>query len=798
MFKSHLKIAWRNLLKDRQFTILNLLGLSTGLACALLIWIWVKDEQSIDKFNEKDSRLFQVIKTSPNSDGTIETHETTPGLLAQLMAAEIPEVEHAVSVINDETGILSAGNKHIKVKPRFAGKDFFNVFSYRILHGDKNKALYNRHEVYMSDKLALKLFNTTENIIGKTVIWDQADTLDGAYVVGGVFEAPPENATAQFDVVFSYELYFDTFRDMYALNAWYGNSPDTYLVLKKGTDVKKFNEKIRDFCKKKLVAAHGDKNLKWEGIIFLQRYSDKYLYNRYENGVQSGGRIEYVKLFSIIAVFILIIACINFMNLATAKAAGRIKEVGIKKVVGAGRRSLVLQYMGESMLMTFLSLGLAILLVSLALPAFREITGKTLPFNFNTDLILSALVITIFTGFIAGSYPALYLSGFKPVKALKGKLQLSSGRSAIRKGLVVVQFVISAVLIVSVLVVYKQMKLIQTQNLGYDKDNIIRFANEGKIRQNPGAFLSEVRSIPGVVSASSADGDLVGNHSGGGGISWPGKLPNQGVEFSGLDVDYDLMETLGLKMTEGRMFSKEFGTETDKVVFNETAIAAMGLKDPVGQTVNMWGRKKQIIGVVRDFHFESVYNKVTPFFFRFSQDNINMYVKIRAGEEKETIERLEKFYKTYNLGLPFEYKFLDQEYQKLYVSEQRVSVLSRYFAGLAIIISCLGLFGLAAFTAQRRQKEIGIRKVIGASVSTIAFMLSKDFIKLVLISMLIAFPLAWWMLDQWLDNFAYRTQIGAEVFLIAGVSTFIITIFTVSFQAIKAAVTNPVVAIKSE
>ena len=445
------------------------------------------------------------------------------------------------------------------------------------------------------------------------------------------------------------------------------------------------------------------------------------------------------------------------MNLSTAKASKRVKGSGNKKVIGASRRSLILQYMGESMLMAFLSLVIASLLVALLLPAFKEITGKEISLQFSSGLVFSIIGITLVTGLIAGSYPAIYLSGFKPAMVLKGKLNTSAGESWIRQGLVVFQFSISVILIVSVMVVYKQMKLIQTTNLGYNKDNIIRFSNEGRLRENLSGFISEIKNIPGVVNASGADGDLLGNagHSGSG-INWEGKNPNVGIEYYGVDVNYDFIETMGLKMAQGRAFSKNFGSDSSKVIFNESAIAAMGLKNPIGKTVSLWGQKKEIIGIVKDYHFESLYKKIGPAFLTYSQNNSNLLVKIKAGAERETIPQIEQFYKKYNPGLTFDYKFLDDDYQALYSSEQRVAVLSRYFAGIAIIISCLGLFGLAAFTAQKRQKEIGIRKVVGASVSNIATMLSKDFLKLVLIALSIAIPLSWWAANQWLQSFAYR------------------------------------------
>ena len=798
MFKNHFKIAWRNLVKDRQFSLLNLIGLATGLACALFIFMWVNDERSVDKFNEKDSQLYQVMKTAPGADGSIGTYASTPALLEKTMVADMPEIEHAVAIFKKDDGIVSVGNRYFKATPKYVDTSFFNVFSYPLLRGDKRKVLSNKYGVLLSGRLAMKLFNTIDNIIGKTITWDHGDELNGPFVVAGVFEAPPANASSQFDMLFSYEYYYNIYKNKYGLATWGSNSAETFVILKKGVDPAKFNEKIIEYSRMKYKAMHGTTGLEWEGKIFLQRYSDRYLYNHFDNGVLTGGRIQYVNLFTIIAIFILAIACINFMNLSTAKASKRMKEVGIRKVVGARRGTLVLQYMSESILMALLSLVIAMVLVLIFLSPFRAITGKQLSLHFDTAFILTVLGITLLTGLIAGSYPALYLSGFKPVLVLKGKLNTSAGESWVRKGLVVFQFTISAILIIAVFVVYKQMELIQTKNLGYNKDNIIRFSNEGKLRQNQAAFFAEVKKIPGVIEATGMGGNLVGDHGGGGGISWPGKKPDAGIEFSGLSGDFGLIEMLGLRIAQGRSFSRQFGADSSAVIFNETAIAAMGLKDPVGKTVKLWGEPRTIVGIVKDFHFESLYQNVTPMFLKYLPQNDNILVKIKVGTEKETLARLDNFYKQYNMGLPFEYKFLDDDYQALYASEQRVSILSRYFAGIAIIICCLGLFGLAAFTAQKRHKEIGIRKVIGASVSSVAVMLSKDFLKLVIIAVLIAFPLAWWAMHGWLQSFAYRVDIGAGIFLAAGGSIILITICTISFQAIKAAVANPVRALRSE
>ncbi|MES1217171.1 MAG: ABC transporter permease, partial [Bacteroidota bacterium] len=655
MFKNNLKIAWRNLLKDRQFTFLNVIGLSTGLACAFLIYLWVNDELHIDTYNENDSQLYQVIKTAPNSDGTIFTFPYTQGKLAEMMASELPEVEHAVAVRQQDMGIISIDDKHLKAKSAFVDKDFLNIFSYKIIEGNRSTVMSDKYGVLLSDKLALKLFNTTKGIIGKTFYWNRGE-FNGQYSISGVFASPPANATDQFDMLFTYDLYAT--REAEDIAFWGSNGVSTYLMLKKGTDINQFNKKIKDFTKEKIKALYkGSDLIKYEGDIFVQRYSERYLHNHYDNGKIAGGRIEYVKLFSIIAIFILVIACINFMNLSTSKASRRMKEVGIKKVVGASRRSLVFQYMSESLLMAFLSLLIAVALVSLSLPAFKEITGKEIELNFNLNIILSILSITLITGLIAGSYPALYLSGFKPVSVLKGKLNTSAGESWIRKGLVVFQFSISVILIVSVIVVYRQMKLIQTTNLGYNKDNILRFSNEGQIKKNIAPLLTAIKNIPGIVNVSDVNGDFFGNagHSGGG-ISWDGKDPNLGIEYYGVEADYNFIETMGLQMTEGRPFSQSFGSDSNSVIFNETSIKAMGIKNPVGKEVSLWGKKKQIVGVVKDYHFESLYKKVGPGFIVFSQNNENTIVKIKAGVEQAVIPQLEKVYKEYNQGLSFDYK----------------------------------------------------------------------------------------------------------------------------------------------
>lgn len=803
MIRNYFKTAWRNIIKNKTFTLINLAGLSTGLTCVLLIFLWVNDELHVDKFNDNDIRLYEVLKKIADETGTIHVFDNTQGLLANAMVEDLPEVEYAVQVKKDiQNGIISSGNNRLKVSHQFAGKDFFKIFSYMLIEGSEEE-VSGVTDVFLSEKLALKLFNKTD-VIGKTVDWDYENGVDfsGLLTVAGVYENPPSNATDQFDMLVPFDLYAKKQAGgMGDVTFWGSNMVNTYILLKESANISDFSKKIKDYTKNKisLLYAGNDEMKRFEGDVFLRRYSDAYLYNNYENGKQAGGRIEYVNLFSIIAIFILVIACINFMNLSTSKAVGRMKEVGIRKIIGAPRRLLIFQYISESILMSFLSIILATSLAWLMLPMFKEITGKELSIILNKEFIFSLISIAVITGVVAGSYPAFYLSGFKPILVLKGKLKATTSEVMVRKGLVVFQFTMSVVLIIAVMVVHQQMKLVQTKNLGYDKDNIVWFSGEGALTQRPEVFLEEVKNIPGVVNAASMKGNFMGrpNHSGGG-IDWEGKSPNLKLQYYGVSGDYNYLDLLGLKITDGRSFSKKFGTDSLSVIFNESAIAAMGLENPVGKTVSLWGQKKQIIGVVEDFHFESLYKKVGPSFLEYSPKNESFLVKLKAGNESEAIEKLTRFYESFNQGLPLDYKFLDEDYQAMYASEQKVAVLSRYFAAIAIIISCLGLFGLSIFTTQKRVKEIGIRKVIGASVNNIILLMSKDFLKLILISILIAFPVAWWTMHHWLEGFAYRIDLSIGIFIISGVATILITVVTVSFQSVKSAISNPVKSLRTE
>ncbi len=792
MFQHILLLAYRNFLRFKSTFLINLVGLSTGLAGTLFIYLWVNDELHVDKFHAKDERLFQVMERRQNADDIIIS-EMTSGPVAETLAEEMPEVEAAASVMHyswfpQSTLSIGEDDRHtLKVTGQFASQDFFRVFSYGLMHGQAREVLRDKNVIVLSEELAQKLFRTTQNVVGKTLVWKMGP-FKKSLLVSGVFKNIPANSSEQFDFLLSFEAWKDINPGVLE---WGNNGTHTYAVLKAGTNPKQFNRKIANLLASKVGGTNRQ--------VFVKPYSQKYLYGHYENGVQTGGRIVYVKLFSVIALFILLIACINFMNLSTAKASSRTKEIGVKKVLGATRSTLVLQYLSESLLMAFLSLGVALLLVVLLLPAFNQITGKQLALTPSLPFVLAIFTVTLCTGLLAGSYPALYLSGFNPVAVLKGKLQTVLGEVLIRKGLVVFQFSLSVILMVAVLVVYQQIGYIQTKQLGYDKDNIIYFDREGKLYENQEAFLAAIKNIPGVVNASSISRSIVGSHNKTGGLDWEEKNPNESTDFEIVQVNYDLIQTLGIKLVTGRAFSKDFATDNTKIIFNEAAIAAMGLKDPIGKNVNLWGTDMEIIGVAKDFHFESLHENVKPLFFKLEPPQTHtIMVKIGSGQTKEAISELRRLYEDFNPGFAFDYKFLDQDFQALYVAEQRVAVLSRYFAGFAILISCLGLFGLAAFTAERRRKEIGVRKVLGASRMSIVYLLSSDFTKLVVVSIVISLPLSYLVVKNWLQNFEYRIDLQWWYFVGAGLAALVIAWLTVGTQAIKAASVNPAHSLKDE
>ena len=800
MLKYYVILFFRNIKTDKNSFLINIIGLSTGLACAVMIYLWIFDEINMDKFHERDSQIFQVLQHYPTPNG-IMTSEATPGPLAQALKDEIPEIELATSVIPtswfDNEGIISLDGTYLKAGGQFVTKDYFKIFSYPLVEGNPNKIFKDKNSILISEDLALQLFSTTDNIVGETVEWNNKKfnrSLGGLFTISGVFKSLPSNSTEQFDLVLNFDYFFEIFKNN--LSNWGNSNPNTYILSKLNCNSSALNDKITNFISTK------DHHLE-SNTLSLVPYSERYLYNNYESGVQVGGRIEYVKLFSVIAIIILTIACINFMNLSTARATRRIKEIAVKKVIGANRKKLVFQYLTESLLYSFLALLVAIILVVIWLPNFNQITGKNLSFAFNAHLVLFLIGITIFTGLFSGSYPAFYLSNFKPAKMLKGKLNNSFEKLWTRKGLVVFQLSVSTMLIFAVIVLYNQMAFIQNKNLGYNRDNIIHINKEGKTDKELDAFLYEIKKIPGVINATNSFNVLVNNNSNTTGLLWDGKSPDENISFAIFDVNYDFIETFNIELEEGRSFSREYSNENSKIIFNEAAIKSMGLSHPLGKSIKLWNKYNlTIVGIVKNFQFKSLYESEEPCLIKLMppENNYgnNIWIKIKAGEESATIKRISNFYNEFNPGYPFEFKFVDDEYQALYNSENKVAILSKYFAGIAIILSCLGLFGLAVFTVQRRFKEIGVRKIQGSTGFGIIKLILGHFSKLFFISIVIALPIGYLIMQRWLNEYAYKIQLEWWIFAISGFIVLFVALISVGTQAIKAANFNPVVCLKDD
>lgn len=767
---------WKNL--NSSFLI-NMIGLSIGLACTILIYLWISDELNFDKFHEKDSQLFQVMGSTQMSND-IEISWATSGLLADLLQEEIPEIEYSVTTVTDaESNILSVDENSIQSVGLYIGEDFFNLFSYNLIQGKPTEIFPNINSIILSEELALKLFNTTNNIVGKVIEMDHKDQL----IVSGIFKEMPLNSSVQFDFALPYKRIELQYAGIFA---WGQNYFNTYLALKKGVSIPEINEKISAVYQKH----SGSKNT----TLFIRPYADQYLYDNYEGAVQSGGRITYVRLFSLIAILILVMASINFINLSTASASKRMKEVGLKKILGASRKSLVFDFMIESITISLFALIISIVIVKLFLPYFNVFVEKQIYLVFELNHILFIIGILLSTVLLSGIYPAFYLSGINSLNAFKGNQSYK-----LRKGLVILQFAISIILIASVFILLRQMNFIYGQDLGYCKDNIIYFEKARDTGENIETFISELKNIHGVKNVTSTAWSFVGQKASTDGLSWNGKSSDDNMSFGVQQINYDFFETFGIQLEEGRSFSKNFKSDDSKIIFNEAAIRVMGIEDPIGKNINVWGRERQIVGIVKDFNYESLHTKINPLFFILKPTNSKkIMVKIEEGMESDVINNVEKKYHEFNPQSSFEYKFLDQEYQSLYVAEKRVIILSKYFAGIAILISCLGLLGLAIFTTEQRRKEIGIRKVNGATISEIIIMLNKDFLKWVSIAFVIATPIVYYAMYQWLQRFAYRIELSWWIFILAGCLAMIIAMVTVSLQTFWAARRNPVESLRYE
>ena len=790
MIKNYFKIAWRNLLQNKTFSLINILGLALGMTCSLLIMLWLKDEIQRDKFHQNGSRLYRVMENQFYS-GDISTYPSTPGILAENIVKDIPEIEMASQMLWEEEPLFTVGNKFDKEKGRFVQKDFLRMFSFKLAKGDAATALANIDAVVISKNLAKKYFND-EDPIGKMIKIDNKENV----MVTGVLEEIPELSSLKFDFLLNFEQWKK--KNDWA-KEWGNNGPRCYVMLAPNASIDKVNAKIKGYIKSKNKDSNVD--------LFLQNYGESYLYSDWENGKQNGGRIEYVRIFSIVAIIILFIACVNFMNLATARSLRRAREIGVRKVVGAGKRQLVAQFIGESLFVSFLAVCLSLLIVALIIPSFNTLTEKHLSVNFlDPSFLLIILGLTLTTGIISGSYPALFMSSLKPIIVLKGFLKFNFGATLFRKVLVVFQFTLSIILILGMIVIYRQIDFIHNKNLGFSREDLLYMPLEGDLQKTYLTFKDELLKQPGIKGVSSAQSSPLEVGSSTQGVRWPGKDTTKLILFSNNPITYDYVKTMGIELINGRDFDPSYSLDTSNYLINEAAARKIGYKEPVGKELTMWGDKGTIIGLMKDYHHNSLKVPIEPLILRLFKQSWtreggywgNVIVRTEKGKTKQAIASMEKLYKQYNPGFPFKYYFTDDEIAKNYKAEYTVSKLSKYFAFIAIFISCLGLFGLVTFTAEQKTKEIGIRKVLGASVTGIVRMLSKDFLKLVLIAAIIAFPVAWWAMHTWLANFAYRVDIGWWVFIVAGVAALLIALLTISFQSIKAAIANPVKSLRTE
>jgi putative ABC transport system permease protein len=800
MIRNYLKIAFRNLVKHKSFSFINIIGVAIGLACFLLLALYVRDELSYDRHHANADRIYRLSRTFLSKDGSVSLrlgHAAPP--FGQLIREDFPQVEEVVRMLETD-GLIRYGEKVFNEDNLFAAeKNIFKVFTFNVLSGNPDKALENPFTIMFSRPMAEKYFGN-ENPVGKTIRMDnQFD-----YTVTGVFEPLPAQSTFHPSFLISFSTLTDN--RVYGaeeLRTNFGNNSfSTFLLLPKNYDPSQLESAFPAFVNRRV-----DPNASKFTTLNLMKLTDIHLHSHLDSEIEANGDIKYVYLFSAIAVFILIIACINYMNLATARSAKRAKEVGMRKVVGAHRSQLINQFLSESILLVCISLLIAVIIVMLCIPFMNDFTQKQLTISSLFDPVFLAVLIsiTLFTGFAAGSYPAFFLTSFQPTSVLKGKIASALKNGRLRQTLVVAQFAIAVALIISTGVVYNQMKFVQNYNLGYAKDQIVilpSMADSAVSQETVRQRLKENSGITEVGRSSRVpSGRLLD--------SWDAyvmkgdSMASTDITIKSLTVDEDFIPVYQIKMAAGRNFSREHTTDkTEAFILNETAVKLLGWKNPADAVGNRFGYghiRGQIVGVTKDYHFESLHQKVAPMVMLMNAGNLNrLSIHIAGNNLKSALSHIESVWKNRFPDRPFDYQFLDQRFGQLYAREQTQQVLFGIFAGIAIFISCLGLLGLSMFMAELRIKEIGVRKVLGASVSSIVVMLSNDFLKLVLIAIVIASPIAWYAMHTWLQDFAYHTKIEWGVFVLAGGLAIGIALLTVSFQSIRAALTNPVKSLKSE
>ena len=792
MFKNYFKTAWRNIVRSKGYSALNILGLATGMAVALLIGFWVNNQYSYDKFLPDYQQLYQVRRNF-NSNGEILTFSTTSLKLADALRNQIPEIEYVAE--SDWMGShgLMVGDKKFYMNGAQINSDFLKMFQYPLLQGNANSVMKDAYSIVLTESTAKALFGN-ENAIGKTVRFDNKNDLK----VTGILKDIPGNSSLQFNflVPFSYLEQTAPWVKGDRTEGFGENSYQIFTKLKSGISYEQVASKIKGIEK-----TEKDNSNAMGSDVIMQPMKEWHLYSDYKNGIALGGFIEYVNIFSIIGALVLLIACINFVNLTTARSEKRAREVGLRKAIGSQRKDLITQFLAESFFITFIAFIFSILFVQLALPAFNTLTGNkiTIPF-LSITFWLTVLGCVVITALVAGSRPAFYLSSFNPVKVLKGNMYVGKAASVPRKILVVLQFSCSIALIISTIIVYQQIQYAKDRPTGYDLNRLMITDMNDDLTRNYAAVKNELiqKSIAESVTSASSPATAIYWHSGVN--NWPGKYAGETIEMGTIIVTEDYFKTLGISFKTGRDFTNS--NDTTSVIFNEAAIRQMRIKEPINQIIR-WNEEQQyhIIGITKDALMSSPFAPAEPTMFLVHHVNPTNNLMYRLSphiKTQDAIAQLTDIFNKYNPAYPYNYRFADAEYAKKFNLEVLIGKLAGIFAGLAIFISCLGLFGLAAYIAEQRTKEIGIRKVLGASVSQVWLLLSKDFIVLVLISCVIASPVALYFLQNWLQKYSYRINIGAGVFILAAAVALVITLVTISFQAIKAAIANPVKSLRTE
>ncbi len=793
MIKNYFKTSIRNLLKNKGYSFLNIFGLAIGIACAGLIFLWVEDEVSYDAFNAKKDNLY-FIRENQKYDTYTATFGSTPGPLAPAMQAEIPGIANTCRLTDYDATLFTIGDKTMYAGGIYTELSLFSMFTFPFIEGDAKSVFKQRYSLVVTEKTAKKFFGTAQNVVGKTVRVD--NTQD--YIVTGVIKDIPKNSSLQFEWAAPFEI---AYNQSPWQHEWGNNSLSTYVELKPGVDVASVNKKLYNFIQQRIPDAIARP--------FLWNMSQWHLYDDFENGVATGGgQIEYVRLFSIIAWIILFIACINFMNLATARSEQRAKEVGVRKVLGAGKQRLISQFIGEALFMAFLAAIAAVVIMCLVLPLFNTLVQKQLVLGLLLPShVIALLLITITCGLVAGSYPSLYLSSFNPVFVLKG-IKLKDGSAAfVRKGLVVMQFSISIILIISTVIVFQQIQHVKNRDIGFDRRNLIEADALGNLANYYNAMRHDLLNSGIVENVALSNHTMLYGGNNTGSFTWEGKAPKAQILISTRYVTPEYISTSGMKLLAGRGFITTDSAETKNlnVIITKAFEKLMGKGSAVGKIIRQEGDTSNsyvtVVGVTNDYVYGNMYGTPDPVMFLCASPahTNKMYLRLKPQQDtKQALAKIEAVMKTNNPAYPFNYRFVDEQFNWMFQNEALISKLSRVFAALAIVISCLGLFGLAAFTAERRAKEIGVRKVLGASVPGIASLVSKDFLKLVAVACLVSFPVAWWIMNSWLNNYQYRVGISWWIFLIAAVVAIVIAILTVGYQSIKAAVANPVKSLRSE